>query len=90
MVDFHCLLGAFLQRNSQQPGVQREEIEKALGKATPGLSRSRVPDKRSVLKLLEPDEEGEEILEGRINSHNPLEDEEGQEEEEKTSRGHEK
>ena len=77
-----------MQRNSQQPGVQREEIEKALGKATPGLSRSRVPD--SVLKLLEPDEEGEEILEGRINSHNPLEDEEGQEEEEKTSRGHEK
>ena len=49
-----------------------------------------MPDERSVLKLLEPDEEGEEILEGRINSHNPLEDEEGQEEEEKTSRGQEK
>ena len=84
MVDFHCLLGAFLQRNSQ--GYRDREIEKVLGKATPGLSRSRVPDKRSVLKLLEPDGEGEKILEGRIISHNPCEDEEGQEEE-KTSEG---
>ena len=82
MVDFHCLLGAFLQRNS----LGDREIEKVLGKATPGLSRSRVPEGGSVLKLLEPDGEGEKFLEGRIISHNPCEDEEGQEEE-KTSEG---
>ena len=56
-----------MQSNSQ--GYR--EIEKVLGKATPGLSRSRVPARRSVLKLLEPDGEGENFLEGRITSHNP-------------------
>ena len=60
-----------MQRNSQ--GHRDREIEKVLGKATPGLSRSRVPARRSVLKLLEPDGEGKIFFGGEDNKSQPLE-----------------